>query len=317
MMKLGTFGRASLVLAGSVAVAATAQQTSAPPAPSATASGLPISDEVQFLAQDDPSIRKATAIVNGAIITGTNLDHRMALIVLASQGQIPQSEMQRLREQVLRNLVDETLQIQAAEAQDIKVEPSEIDAQFARFAQQFGYNAKTFGPYLRSVGSSEESVKRQIHGEIAWARLQRRMIEPFVNVSEEEVQSFIQRMNAARGTQEYKVSEIFLSATPETAAETRANAARIVEQLRAGGSFKAYARQFSEASTAAVGGYLDWVRASSCPSRSLRRPGLCQLGRSAIRLRSRADIRFSRSKTRARSSLPTRGTPFSALSRSP
>jgi peptidyl-prolyl cis-trans isomerase SurA len=75
----------------------------------------------------------------------------------------------------------------------------------------------------------------------------------------------IERLNAAKGTQEFKVSEIFLSATPETAAETRANADRIVQQLRGGASFLAYARQFSEASTAAVGGDLGWVRSAQLP----------------------------------------------------
>ena len=43
------------------------------------------------------------------------------------------------------------------------------------------------------------------------------------------------------------------------------NAKRIVEQLRQGGSFVAYARQFSEASTAAVGGDLGWVRLAQLP----------------------------------------------------
>src|SRR3546814_4911737 len=52
---------------------------------------------------------------------------------------------------------------------------------------------------------------------------------------------------------------------PETSAETQVNAARIVEQLRNGASFLAYARQFSEASTAAVGGDLGWVQAEQLP----------------------------------------------------
>ena len=43
------------------------------------------------------------------------------------------------------------------------------------------------------------------------------------------------------------------------------NAARIVQQLREGGSFVAYARQFSEASTAAVGGDLGWIRLAQLP----------------------------------------------------
>jgi peptidyl-prolyl cis-trans isomerase SurA len=193
------------------------------------------------------------------------VDHRIALIRLANGGNIPPEEEPRLRQQVLRNLVDETLQIQAAEAEDIKIDAKELDQYFGRYAENFKQTPQQFAAYLRSAGSSDRSIKRQIHGELAWTRLQRRQIEPFVNVSEEEVQSVIARLNAARGTKEYRVSEIFISATPETAAEARANAQRIVDQLRGGASFMAYARQFSEASTAAVGGDLDFVRAEQLP----------------------------------------------------
>jgi peptidyl-prolyl cis-trans isomerase SurA len=259
MMKLGTFGRAALLLAGSVAAAAAVAQTTSPQR------GLTIPTNPQVYGQQDPSVRKATAIVNGTVITGTDVDHRLALIILANGGQIPAEEMQRLRAQVLRNLVDETLQIQAAAAEDIKVDQKEINRYFDRYARNLQQDPKQFATYLRSVGSSEASIKRQIHGEIAWSRLQGRVIEAFVNVSEEEVNSVIQRLNASKGAQEYRIGEIFLSATPETAAEARANAQRIVQQLRGGASFLAYARQFSEASTAAVGGDLGWVRAEQLP----------------------------------------------------
>jgi peptidyl-prolyl cis-trans isomerase SurA len=262
-MKLGTFHRAALTLAGTMAAATALAQADAP---AGAQTGLDIPQDARFLAKEDPAIRKATAIVNGTVITGTDIDHRMALIRLANNNaEIPPEEEARLRAQVLRNLVDETLQIQAAEAQDMKVEQKDVDAYFARYAQQFKQTPQQFAAFLRSNGSSDTSIKRQIHGELSWQRLQRNKIEPFVNVAEEEVQAVIERLNAARGTQEYKVSEIFLSATPETAAEARANAQRIVEQLRKGASFRAYARQFSEASTAAVGGDLDWVRAEQLP----------------------------------------------------
>jgi peptidyl-prolyl cis-trans isomerase SurA len=56
-----------------------------------------------------------------------------------------------------------------------------------------------------------------------------------------------------------------MASTPETAPEARANLQRIVDQVRQGASFVAYARQFSEASTAAVGGDLGWVRAEQLP----------------------------------------------------
>jgi peptidyl-prolyl cis-trans isomerase SurA len=266
MMKLGIYLGAALALAGSLGAAAALAQTAGDPAGTAPAARLDLPANPQFLTEEDPNIRKATAIVNGTVITRTEVDHRLALIRLASGGEIPAEELPRLRQQVLRNLVDEVLQIQAAEQADIKVQVREVDQYFARYAQsQFSKSAEEFSAFLRSAGSSPDTLKRQIHGEMAWARLQRNKIEPFVNVSEDEVKAVIDRLNAAKGTQEFKVSEIFLSATPETAAEARSNAMRIVQQLRSGASFLAYARQFSEASTAALGGDLGWVRAAQLP----------------------------------------------------
>src|SRR3954463_15158447 len=242
MMKLGTFSRAALIVVGSLAAAAAFAQTVGDPAASASPTGLDLPANPQFVTGDDPNVRKATAIVNGTVITRTDVDQRLAIIKMASGGQIPAEELPRLRQQVLRNLVDEVLQIQAAEQADIKITQGEVDQYFARYAQsQFHQSPEQLAAFLRADGASPETLKRQIHGEMAWTRLQRSKIEPFVNVSEEEVQAVIDRLNAAKGTQEFKVSEIFLSATPETAAEVRANALRIVQQLRGGGSFLAYA----------------------------------------------------------------------------
>jgi peptidyl-prolyl cis-trans isomerase SurA len=249
------------MLAGSVAAAAAVAQT----AGSAPSANLNIPTNPQFFGSGDPTVRKATALVNGDVITGTDVDQRVALVVLANEGQVPADEMQRLRLQVLRNLVDESLQIQAAKAAEIKIEPKDVDAYYQRYVQNLKQTPQQFEAYLRSAGSSPASLKRQIHAEVAWSRLQRRNIEDSVSVADEEVRSVIERLNAAKGTDEYRIAEIFLSSTPESAAETQLNAARIVQQLRQGASFPAYARQFSEASTAAVGGDLGWVRAEQLP----------------------------------------------------
>lgn len=101
---------------------------------------------------------------------------------------------------------------------------------------------------------------------MAWQRLLRRQVAPFVNVSEGEVRELLQRMEASRGTEEYRLGEIYLSATPETKDAVLQNAQRIVQQLQQGASFVAYARQFSEASTAAVGGDLGFVRLETLPA---------------------------------------------------
>ena len=223
--------------------------------------------DVTVFGQNDPNVRRATAIVNGDIITGTDVDQRLALILAANDNKLGAEEVARLRLQVLRNLIDETLQIQAAKASDIEVENSEIEQTYARVAQQnFGQNTKAMDAYLAKVGSSPASLKRQIRGELSWQRLLRRNVQPFVNVADEEVRELIERLKAAKGTEEYRVGEIYLAAAPEAKAEVGANAKRIVEQLRQGGSFVAYARQYSQASTAAVGGDLGWVRLEQLPT---------------------------------------------------
>jgi peptidyl-prolyl cis-trans isomerase SurA len=210
----------------------------------------------------DPNNRHATAKVNGTIITGTDVDQRVALVIAANQGaKITDAELQNLRLQVLRNLIDETLQIQEAKAQKIEVTPDEVNQTYQRVAtEKFKQSVPELDKYLRSIGSSPASLKRQIEGELAFNNLVGRNVQPFVNVSAEEVNELYQRLQASRGTAEYRIGEIYLSATPETRNAVLQNANKIVEQIKNGGSFLAYARQFSEASTAAVGGELGWIR---------------------------------------------------------
>ena len=212
-----------------------------------------------------PSVIKATAIINGEIITQTDVDQRLALLAIANNGQIPESEIDRLRQQVLRNLIDETLQIQAAKTAEIKVDEGDIDRTVTRVAGNVKQTPEQMAEYLRVRGSSIRSIRRQILGEISWRRLQSAKIESGISVGDDEVKAVIERLEASKGTQEYKISEIFLSATAATSAQAMTNANQILDALRKGGSFVGYARQYSEASTAAVGGDLGWVRPEQLP----------------------------------------------------
>jgi peptidyl-prolyl cis-trans isomerase SurA len=213
-----------------------------------------------------PSVVKATAIVNGDVITQTDVDQRLALLAIANGNQIPTDEAERLRQQVLRNIIDETLQIQAAKAEKIEIKNSDIDRTVARVAANVKQTPDQLGAYLDAGGSSIKSLRRQIEGEIAWQRLQHAKIESGITVGDDEVKAVLDRMTAAKGTEEYRVGEIFLAATPDTQPQAMDNANKILAQLKTGASFAGYARQFSEASTAAVGGDLGWVRPEQLPA---------------------------------------------------
>jgi len=243
--------------------------------------GLDIPENMQIFGKFDPNIRKPTAIVNGVVITGTDVDQRMALIVVANQYQLNDQERQQLKLMVLRGLIDEVLQIQEAKTNDITVTSAEIDQAYARVAGNFKQTPQNFAPYLRSIGSSDRSVRKQIEGELAWQRYLRRNVEPRVNVSDEEVQSILDRMNKDKGTDEYHLYEIYkgASANPQAVATSMQ---QMMESMKDGKQpFAYYAQTQSEATTGPSGGDLGWVRATMLPAELASAAAEMQIGQLA------------------------------------
>jgi peptidyl-prolyl cis-trans isomerase SurA len=263
-------GRARLglvALALGAATAAIAQEDSAPASATAQPGNRPLNlpENPQLFGTTMPAVVKATAIVNGTVITQSDIDQRLALLAIANGGEIPADQIDALRQQVLRNLIDETLEIQAAKADKITVTDRDIDATVTRVAQQNNQTPEQLGAYLSSHGSSIKSIRRQIEGEIAWTRLQQKRIESTVNVGDDEVKAVLDRLNSSKGTEEYRVGEIYLSAPGGNVSQAMGTANQIIDQLKLGASFAGYARQYSEASTAAVGGDLGWIRPAQLP----------------------------------------------------
>ena len=252
-----------------VATGATAQQPvkAADQQPAVNSSqSLRLPQNPQVFGTAMPSVVKATAIINGEVITQTDIDQRLQLLAIANGGQIPADERERVSEQVLRNLIDETLEIQAAKDEKIEIKKSDVDRTVQRVAQNVKKSPDQLASFLQQNGSDIRSLRRQIEGEVAWQRLQHEKIESGVSVGEDEVKAVLDKLTASKGTEEYRVGEIFLASTPATEAETLDTANKILTQLRGGASFAGYARQYSVASTAAVGGDLGWVRPEQLPT---------------------------------------------------
>lgn len=209
-------------------------------------------------------LQRIAAIVNDEVVSAQDLELKLD-IAIASTGQQNSPELRRrLRDQVLRSLIDERLQQQEAARLKITAEAEEIERGFRTLEQQNNIPEGQIDKVLQQQGMSISALTQQVRTEILWSKVVRRRILPTINVTEEEVNLAIEQLKREVGSTETLVAEILLLVdTPDQEEDTRRNALRIVEQLQQGGAFSAIARQFSQGASAAQGGDLGWVRAGT------------------------------------------------------
>lgn len=200
------------------------------------------------------------AVVNDEVVSAYDLEQRVALIVSSTGVDGSGEAGKRLREQVLRTLIDEKLQMQEAKRLEVVADPKEVDETLNGIAEQNNMTKEQLQETLERSGVSIDSLLTQIQAEIAWSDLVRKKFLSRIAPGDEQVDAVLARMEANAGRPEFLVAEIFLSVeSPDDDEEVRRSAIRLVEQLQQGATFSAVARQFSQAATAATGGDLGWV----------------------------------------------------------
>lgn len=213
--------------------------------------------------QQATSVQRIAAVVNDEVITVYDLNERMSLVVAATGGVSSQEEYLQLREEVLRGMVDERLQIQEAAEFDLTISDGEVDKAITQIAQNNNMSREEFEKYLQSIGSDVDSMIPQVRASIAWDELVQGRYGPQVRVSDTEVEAVLERMKNNAGEPEYRVSEIYLILDAQQGrTEAQQTATRIARQIRDGADFASLARQFSDSASAAVGGDLGWVQRS-------------------------------------------------------
>ena len=203
---------------------------------------------------------RVVARVNDDAITDFELAQRV-LFAIRSSALADSPEMrQRLAPQLLRQMIDERVQIHDAKRLGVKVTEAELNQRVGEIERNAGLPRGGFRQYLQSIGVAYEVALQQIEATLAWAKIVRRKIRPQVEVSETEIDDALARMRGNVGKTESRVAEIFVPIDrAEQADEAKRSADRIMEQLRRGAPFGAVAQQFSQGVTAQQGGDLGWI----------------------------------------------------------
>lgn len=227
--------------------------------PAAAAAQRPAAQGAAANTAPGPGTR-VLARVNDDAITDFDLAQRVLFAIKTSGLQDSPDLRQRMAPQVLRQMIDERLQVLDAKKLGMKPTEGEIQNRYTEIERAAGLGRGQFRQYLQSVGITPDIATQQIEAQIAWAKIIRRKVRSQVDVSEAEIDDAMNRMRSNVGKTETRVAEIFVPVDrADSVEEGKRSADRIMEQLRRGAPFAAVAQQFSQGASAAAGGDLGWV----------------------------------------------------------
>lgn len=212
-------------------------------------------------AQAVDGVQSIAAIVNDQVISNFDVEQRL-LLIFASAGVAPsQEEVERMRGQVLRNLIDEQLKLAEADKFEVPIYASEVDSAIGRMAAQSNLTGEQIKQVLKQAGIEEATLRRQVSSEIAWDTIVRGRFGSQIHVTDEEIDGVYNQTLENANKPQYLVSEIYLQVdNPDHDVEIRQTIDGLLKQLHAGAPFVALAQQFSQAASASQGGDIGWVQ---------------------------------------------------------
>ncbi len=203
---------------------------------------------------------RIAAVVNDEVISVMDLEARVRLVLISTNvGDTPENR-RRASPQILRQLIDERLQLQEAKRLNIDASEGEINEAVRRIEEQSNLPPGRLLDELRQVDISPSTFLQQLRSNIVWQKVIRQRMAPQVQVGDDEVEEILANFQRSKDLPELRIVEILLGIDkPDREGEVRRLAEQLVEQARGGADFNALARQFSESASAAVGGEIGWV----------------------------------------------------------
>jgi parvulin-like peptidyl-prolyl isomerase len=219
------------------------------------------------------TLERVVAVVNDSIILQSELDARL-VPVRAEAAQIADPQERRRREaklasQVLDEMVNEELIVQAAEAAKIEVDSSEVQAALDEIKQQNNLDDAGLQQALAQQGYTLSGYKADLRRQLLRLRAVNQLVAPKVNVTDEDVRARYNELQRRSSS----VSAVQLShmlfklpehPTEQQLDEAKQKATKAMDRVKAGEAFADVAKQVSEdTTTASGGGELGWFQRGS------------------------------------------------------
>ena len=240
------------------------------------------------------------AVVDSGVIMETQLNARVEEVLKrlnTNNAELPPLDL--LEEQVLERLIIEEIQMQIAERAGIKISDSELNQTLSRIASQNNLSLEEFRVAIEQEGDSYKSFRATIKKELIIQRVQRGKVGSRVDISEQEIENFI---NSEEGRSElaeqYQVQHILVS-VKSGLNENEINAIKekaqdILKRLGEGESFEKLAATYSAGQKALEGGFLGWRTTAELPTLFAETVSFLQVGETSDLIRSGAGFHILR-----------------------
>ena len=217
-------------------------------------------------------IDRVVAVVDSGVIMESQLNARVEDILLRlkdNKAELPSLNL--LEEQVLERLIIEEIQMQIADRAGIKISDSELNQTLSSVSSQNNLSLEEFRIKLEAEGTSYKAFRDSVRKELIIQRVQRGKVGAKVDISEQELENFI---NSEEGrtqlAEQYNVQNILLSiksgSTEQEIKDVENDAYSLLERIKNGESFEKLAASYSSGQNALNGGSLGWRTSAELPS---------------------------------------------------
>ncbi len=200
-----------------------------------------------------------SAVVGEQAISSFDVNNRIKFILSTTKISNTPDIIAHIKPQVIRTLIDESLQIQEAEKNGIKVTDEEVEKAIAGIESSRGMPAGEIERMLASGNVPIKTFKDQIHAQIAWSKLLGAKIRNKIKISDDEVtlakknDDIIKKPSSPK-TDSVKIKEVEIAVInlvidkPQREEEIKKLSEKLYNELIRGASFEDVANQFSASS---------------------------------------------------------------------
>lgn len=217
-------------------------------------------------------VDRIVAVVDDRIILKSELNQRLLekSDELAQQN-IPVTDVDALREQVLESLITEAVQLSRAALVGLKISDQELNEQMEKIAAGNKMTLLELRNRLNlEMDDGFNKLREKIKTQMLIQKLRQREVISRVQVTESEIENYLKRKTLANKYREINLRHI-LVALPESATQQqRQQALQKINEIRQravnGEDFAQLAVRYSNGSRALEGGDLGWMSDSQVPT---------------------------------------------------